>query len=98
MKKEILIAKHKGEECGRKEINMPETIYEAVELVGEERALELFTDGYKISERASLYPTPEGKPSKMTQMKADIYAKLVQNGVPAAKASEITGYEPPKAA
>ena len=38
MKKEKLTAKHKNAICGEKDIDIPETIYEAVELVGEERA------------------------------------------------------------
>lgn len=94
MKKEKLVAKHKGEVCGEKEINVPETIVEAVELVGEERALELFLDGYKISERSSLYPTPEGKPSKIAMAKKEIYETLVSNGVSEDVARKATGYSP----
>lgn len=92
MKKEKLVAKHKGEICGEKELNVPETIYEAVELVGEERALELFIDGYRISERSSLYPTPEGKPSRVAIAKKEIYDTLVASGISVEVASKATGY------
>lgn len=92
MKKETLSAKSKGVVCGEKEIDVPDTIYEAIELVGEERALDLFIDGYKISERSSLYPTPEGKPSKLAMAKKDIYDKLISQGISKEVASAATGY------
>lgn len=98
MKKETLVAKSKGVVCGQKDIDVPETIYEAIELVGEERALDLFIDGYKIAERSSLYPTPEGKPSKMLLAKKEIYDRLIAKGIPSDVASQATGYEPPVAA
>ncbi len=94
MKTETLTAKHKGVECGSKEIKIPETIYEAIELVGEERALDMFIDGYKISERSSLYPTPEGKPSKILLRMKEVYENIVKAGVPPEAASKITGYTP----
>lgn len=93
MKKEILIAKSKGVVCGEREIDVPDDIYEAIKLVGEERALDLFLDGYKISERSSLYPSPEGKPSKLAIAKKEIYDALVASGVSIAVAGKATGYK-----
>ena len=94
LKIEKLVAKHKGKVCGEKEMQVPESIYEAVELVGEERALELFLDGYKISERSSLYPTPEGKPSRVALAKKEIYETLIGSGISVEVASKATGYIP----
>ena len=87
MKKYELIAKNKaGAIIGKKVVDMPESIHEAIEHLGEDRVYQDFISGWKVRERASLH-----KP----KTPAELYKDLIAAGVPEDVARRATGYTGP---
>lgn len=90
MKKVEIVAKEKGVEIGRKTVEMPETLDEAVKLEGsKELVLGIYINAKKVALRASLYTkTPS------TRQKS-VYDKAIAQGCSKSQASSISGYTPP---
>lgn len=87
MKKITLIAKNKsGMVIGKKEIDMPETIQEALDTLGHDRVYQDFISGWKVRERASLH-----KPKTPKEM----FVELISAGVPEDVARRATNYAGP---
>jgi len=91
MKTEIIVAKSKGEVVGEKEINIPESVKEAIGEYGEGKVLSYFVQHLKVAERATLYPKVA---SAGSVSRKKVYEDMVAAGVDEATASQISNYTP----
>lgn len=85
-----VVAKSKGKEIGTKVIQLPDTIAEAVKMVGSEaKVVELFNRQFTTDTRNSMAKPSTGGVELRTRV--ELYHNMVKNGVPAAQAKIIAG-------
>ena len=92
MKKETIIAKALGKECGRTEIDMPENLKEAIKVEGsEEGVFNHYIQQKRLAIRATLYPKVA---SAGSVSKKAVYEKMIAAGIKPDMATTISGYTP----
>lgn len=90
MREETIVAKQKGDVCGEKVINIPESVEEAVEAYGAEKVVSYFNQHLKVATRAALYPkvASAGSIGKKT-----VYLACLANGCDDETARGISKYD-----
>ena len=92
MKKETIVAKALGKECGRKEFDIPENLDEAIKLEnGKEGVFNLYIQAKKIVLRSSLYPKVA---SAGSVSKKAVYDRMIEAGIKKDIALQVSGYTP----
>ena len=92
MKNITVVAKEKGVEIGRQDVNFPESISEAISMHGEATVYATWAKARVIEIRGGMYTKKVG--GTKTVARKTVYENLIANGVAADIAALASGYQP----